>query len=154
MQGVRGLVVVTFGVCGAVLAACGGQEGSARPAMPPDGARWSGVYVSDTMPGAARARVFRLEIGPDTAATLSIEFVGVGTTFHPGWWMVRGDELTMQPTGRDGMPAELALRWRLEGTRLLPIQWDKNIYGERGITMQRQALPASPPADSSAGAKR
>jgi hypothetical protein len=154
MRGIRGFVVVALVPCVAALGACGGREGSAGRAVPPDTARWGGYYVSDTIPGAAHQRVVRLQVGPDTVATVNLEVVGIGITFHPGRWSARGDELTMQPTRGDGTPNEVAFRWRLDGDRLIPLKWDRTVYGDRGVELRKQSPPAAPPADSSAGAKR
>jgi hypothetical protein len=127
----------------------GGGGGGATGERPPDMAKWIGLYVSDTLGDSGQPRVLRAAIGPDTTATVTVEIVGVGTTFHPGRWTARGDRLTMQPTHGDGTPAEVAFRWRLEGDRLVPLAWDKLVYGDRGVTLTRQ-----PPADTSSGAER
>jgi hypothetical protein len=131
-----------------VLAGCGagGEPAGARPL---DMAKWLGVYVSDTLREGTQPRLLRAVIGPDTTATIMIEIVGIGTTFHPGRWTARGDRLTMQPTRGDGTPSEVAFRWRLEEGRLVPLAWDKLVYGDRGVTLTKR-----PPADTSAGAER
>lgn len=149
MRAVRGFVVVVSLGCSVALAACGGGKG---PAVS-DPARWVGWYQSDTLAGMVRPRVMRLRIGPDTTAEVSVMFLGLGTTFHPGRWSARGDELTMQPTRGDGTPNELAFRWRFEGDRLVPLAWDRRIYGEQGAPLTR-LVPPAPAADSTGGAKR
>lgn len=151
---VRGIVVAALLPCAVALAACGKAGRTAGSAAPPDTARWNGLYVSDTLPGEARPRVVRLAVGPDTVAAVSIEIVGLGTTLHPGRWSAEGDVLTMQPTRGDGTPNELPLVWRLTGTRLVPLKWDRVMYGARGVTLTRQVLPARVPADTAAGARR
>ena len=150
----RGIVMLTLLSCAVALAACGKGQRAAGSAVPPDTAKWNGLYVSDTLPGEARPKVMWLAVGPDTVAAVSMEFVGLGTTLHPGRWSAEGDVITMQPTRADGTPNELALEWRLEGTRLVPLKWDRMIYGERGVTLTRQVSPARVPADTAAGARR
>jgi hypothetical protein len=147
-------VVAALLPCAVALAACGKGGGTAGSAAPPDIARWSGLYATDTLPGELRHRVVRLAIGGDTLAALSIEFVGVGTTMHPGRWSAEGDVLTMQPTRGGGPPDELPFVWRLEGTRLVPLKWDRVVYGEKGMTLTKQAAPTRVLADSAAGAGR
>jgi hypothetical protein len=95
-----------------------------------------------------------LAIGADTAAALSVEFVGLGTTYHPGRWSASGDRLTVQPTRSDGTPNENPLVWRLEGDRLVPVEWDRNVYGPQGLPLAKRARPAPAPPDSNAGGKR
>jgi len=141
--------------CAAALEGCG-RDGGAAGGVPLDTAKWGGVYVSDTLPGAQQPRLIRLTVGPDTASTYSIEFIGLGITYHPGRWTARGDRLTMQPTLGDGSPSELPFRFRLDGQRLVPLSWDKGVYGDRGVALHRLVAPAAPAprADSTAGAKR
>jgi hypothetical protein len=98
-------------------------------------------------------RLMRLIVRADTTADFSIEFIGVGTTHHPGHWTADGDRLTMQPELASGTPSEFPFRWRLEGARLVPLAWDKNVYGGERVELTRVVLPALP-TDSSAGAKR
>ncbi|MGD0483808.1 MAG: hypothetical protein ABSB58_04035 [Gemmatimonadales bacterium] len=151
---VRGIVVAALLPCAVALAACGKAGGTAGSAAPPDTAKWSGLYATDTLPGEVRPRVVRLAVGGDTLAALSIEFVGVGTTIHPGRWSAEGDVLTMQPMRGDGTLGELPFVWRLDGARLVPLKWDRVVYGERGMTLTKQAAPRRVLADSAAGAGR
>ncbi len=130
------------------LAACGGQRAVVR-----DFAKWSGWYVSDTLTGGVRPRVLWLQVRYDTAADVALEFVGAGTTHHPGWWLARGNELTVQPTLVDGTPNELPFRWRLEGGKLVPLTWDHSVYGDKAVTLTKLVAPARA-ADSTAGARR
>ena len=148
MRGVRGFVAGISLGCVAALGACGGQGPTVR-----DPARWGGWYQSDTLGGGPRPRVMRLQVRYDTTADVSVEFVGAGTTHHPGYWTPRGDELTVQPTRGDGTPNELPFRWRREGDRLIPLAWDRNIYGEQAVPLTK-LVPPAPPADSSGGARR
>jgi hypothetical protein len=151
---VRGIVVAALLPCAVALAACAKSGGKAGSAAPPDTAKWSGLYATDTLAGELRPKVVRLAVGGDTLAAVSIEFVGVGTTMHPGRWSAVGDVLTMQPTRPDGEPNELPFVWRLEGTRLVPLEWDRVAYGEKGLTLTKQAPPTRVLADSAAGAGR
>jgi hypothetical protein len=135
--------------------ACGGQRESAQPTVPPDSAKWNGLYYSDTLPAAdARGRVVRLEIGPDTLAILEIQFIGRGGVMRRGVWWARGEELTFEPRRADGNPLETAFLWRLEGSRLVPLRWNREIYGSGGLPLTKQVLPASAPADTAGGAPR
>jgi hypothetical protein len=137
------------------LFACGGQRESAQRAVPPDSAKWNGLYVSDTLPAEdVRGRVARLAIGPDTLAMLEIQFIGRGGVTRRGVWWARGEELTFEPRRADGSPLETAFLWRLEGNRLVPLRWNREIYGSGGLPLTKQTLPASAPADTTGGAPR
>lgn len=149
MRAARGFVAVLTLGCVAALAACrSGKEPTVR-----DPARWAGWYQSDTLGGSARPRVMRLQVHFDSTADVSVEFVGAGTTHHPGYWSTRGDEVTMQPTRGNGTPNELAFRWRFEDGRLIPLAWDRKIYGEQGVPLTKLVPPAQA-ADSTGGARR
>jgi len=135
--------------------ACGGQRESAQLTVPPDSAKWSGLYVSETLPAAdARGRIVKLTIGTDTMARFQIEFIGRGAVFRRGVWWARGEELTFEPRRADGNPLETAFVWRLEGNRLVPLRWNREIYGSGGLPLTKQILPASVPADTTGGAPR
>ena len=105
---------------------------------------WAVAVVACGKPGASR--------GP--AAALAVEFVGLGTTYHPGRWSSAGDLITLQPTRGDGSPSEYPLTWRLEGGRLVPVTWDKNTYGASGLPLAKSVQPAAQRPDSNAGAAR
>lgn len=153
MVGASRMVWMVLVPC-AVLA-CGCQGGSAQRAAPPDSAKWSGLYVSDTLPAAdVRGRMVRLAIGTDTMAILEIEFVGRGGVARRGVWSVRGEELSFEPRHIDGRPLETAFVWRLEGDRLVPLRWNRDVYGSGGLPLTKQALPAPAPADTTGGAPR
>ena len=135
--------------------ACGRHGGPARRAAPPDSAKWSGLYVSDTLPAAdIRGRIARLAIGPDTMATLEIHFLGRGAVLRHGVWWARGEDLTFEPRRVDGRPLESAFLWRLEGSRLVPLRWNRDVYGSGGLPLTKQDLTASAPADTAGGAPR
>jgi len=135
--------------------ACGRQDRPAQRAAPPDSAKWSGLYVSDTLPAAdVRGRVVRLAIGTDTMAMLEIEFLGRGGVSRRGVWSARGEELTFEPRRIDGRPLETAFVWRLEGNQLVPLRWNREVYGSGGLPLTKQILPGSAPADTTGGAPR
>ena len=148
MRAVRGIVVAGSVAGLAALAACGEPRVVVR-----NPAKWSGWYQSDTLHGGVRPRVMRLMINLDSTADVSVDFSGVGTTHHPGWWLAKGNELTMQPTRAGGTPNELPFKWRLEGGRLVPLAWDHKVYGDQAAVLTKLVAPARP-ADSTAGAKR
>jgi hypothetical protein len=136
--------------------------GCAKPKSPalaslPDTLKWHGMYLSDTLPsvGGLLARVVHFGVGPDTQAILAIEFLHRGTVFRRGVWWATGRELTFEPRRGDGTPLEKAFVWRLDSLRLVPVQWDRELYGAGGIPMTRQPPAAPPPpADTSGGAPR
>ena len=148
MQGVRWTVARGLVAAAAALTACGKPGHVVR-----DPARWGGWYQSDTLRGAPPLRVVRLLIHWDSTAEVSVDYVGVGTTHHPGWWLVEGNEVTMQPTRGGGTPNELPFKWRFEEGRLVPLAWDHKVYGDQAAILTKLVAPARP-ADSTAGAKR
>jgi len=123
--------------------ACGSGEGAASGPAPRE---FVGVWVSDTLPAlASPGRVVRLEVRADTQAALSTEFIRRGTVFVSGFWRARGSEFTLQPVDLALRPNALPLVWRLEDGRLVPVRWNRDVYGEAGIPLHRpapQALPA------------
>ena len=154
VRGGRLMAAVTLA---AAVAACGKGGAAGGRGAPADAAKFSGMYESDTLPSeSGRGRLAKLAVGSDTAAALSVEFVGLGVTYHPGRWSSDGDLITLQPTKGDGTPNENPLTWRLEGTRLVPVTWDHNIYGAQGLPLTKQPKPAAAPArpDSNPGAAR
>ncbi len=153
MAGASRMVWMVLLPCAVI--ACGGQREPAQRAVPPDSAKWNGLYVSDTLPAAdVRGRVARLAIGPDTLAALEIQYVGRGAVLRRGVWWARGEELTFEPRRGDGRPLETAFLWRLEGGRLVPLRWNREVYGSGGLPLTKQALPAPAPADTAGGAPR
>jgi len=127
----------------AAIGACGSGEGAAAG---PAAWEFVGAWVSDTLPAlASPGRVARLELRADSQAALSTEFIRRGTVFVSGFWHARGSEVTLQPVDLALRPNALPLVWRLEDGRLVPVRWNKDVYGEAGIPLHRpapQALPA------------
>jgi hypothetical protein len=151
----RGAGVATSLACAVALAACSTPRSPTLASLP-DTLKWHGAYLSDTLlsAGSPEKRVARFAVGPDTQAILAIEFVQRGTVFRRGVWWAAGSVLTFEPRRGDGTPSEKLFVWRLEGRRLVPAQWDHELYGAGGIPLTRMppAAPASP-ADTTAGVK-
>jgi hypothetical protein len=148
--------VVTLLATALALAACSRPKSPALSSLP-DTLRWHGTYLSDTLPsvGGLLARVAHFAVGPDTQAVMAIEFLHRGTVFRRGVWWAAGQELSFEPRRGDGTPTEKAFVWRLEGLRLVPVQYDAELYGAGGIPLTRQPPAAAvPPADTTAGARR
>ena len=136
-------VLVCAGLAGAV--ACSGSNGGPAPAR----SEFVGLWAGDTLPGDGLVgRVARLAVEADTQAMLALDFVGRGTVYHSGRWSFRGSELTLQPSNSSGEPTELPLVWRLEGERLVPVRWNRSVYGDSGLPLRRVEQPAAPQADS------
>ena len=138
------------------LAACGQTKSPAEASLP-DSLRWHGMYISDTLPslGGDVARVAHLAVGPDTQAIMTIEFVQRGTIFRRGIWWANKAKLTFEPRRGDGTPAENVFVWRLDGQRLVPVEWDRELHGVGGIPLTKQPPVAPlPPADTNSGANR
>jgi hypothetical protein len=138
------------------LAACAKGKSPAQASLP-DSLRWHGTYVSDTLPpvGGTLSRVAHFAVGPDTQAMMAIEFLHRGIVFRRGIWWATGSELTFEPRSGDGTPLEKAFVWRLEGLRLVPVEFDAGLYGAGGIPLTKQPpAAASPPADTATGANR
>ena len=144
-------------LAGAGLAACGGAGGGGGGGAAPPRSEFVGVWGSDTLPGVASVpRLAVLEIQADSQAALAIEFVGRGIVHHPGRWLSRGSELTFQPLDRNREASALPLVWRLDGERLVPLRWDKGLFGDAGLPLRlggrRPAAsgPAAPQAQPGA----
>lgn len=151
--GRRSAVVVLLALA---LAACAKRQSPAQASLP-DTLKWHGMYLSDTLPavGGALPRVVQFAVGPDTQALMLIELLRHGVVYRRGIWWAVGQELTFEPRKEDGTPLEKAFVWRLEGLRLVPVTFDPELYGAGGIPLTKQPpAAATPPADTSAGAKR
>jgi hypothetical protein len=138
----RRLTVRAFAGAALLAAGCGGTGGDA-----PAPRAYTGSWISDTLPSVAgRGRVARLEMRSDTQAVLSTEFIGRGTVFLSGVWRARGNEVSLQPVDIWNRPIAVPLVWRVEGDRLVPVRWNKDLYGEAGIPLRRSVLPGAPAA--------
>jgi len=121
---------------------CGGSEAGG-----PAPRAFTGSWISDSLPTTTgTVRVARFEVRADTEAVLSMEFVGRGTVFQPGYWHARGAEITLQPVDLQQRPSAIPLVWRLEGERLVPVRWNKDLYGAVGVPLRRWVPPAAPAA--------
>jgi hypothetical protein len=147
--------IAALGVMVLSLAACSKPRSPALASLP-DTLKWHGMYLSDTLPsvGGLLARVVHFAIGPDTQALLAIEFLHRGTVFRRGVWWAAGPELSFEPRRGDGTPTEKAFVWRLDGRRLVPVQWDRELYGAGGIPLLKLESAASSSTDTTAGVAR
>lgn len=132
-----------------LLVAAGCRDADQRGLTVQEVGQFAGPWVSDTLPTeVGRGRVARLNVRPDTAAVLSMEYVGRGSVNLPGHWSARGTELTFQPVDIDFRPNARPFIWRLERDRLVPVRWDKGLYGETGVPLRRWVPQDSTAADT------
>lgn len=152
--GRRMVVVWAVAIAATGLAACGRSDGDAARPAPRD---FIGEWIGDTLPAVAvPGRVPWLRVRPDSQAEFLIEYLGRGIVRHPGYWHARGRELTFLPSNADGKLYAPPLVWRLDGARLQPVRWDKELYGDAGMMLRRGTPPpaAAPAADSGTGGTR
>ena len=76
-----------------------------------------------------------LWLQPGGAATLETVYVGKGRgPVTGGRWSIAGDEVTVQLD--DGSKP---LVYTMTTDRLVPKQWDHDVYGSQGLMLQRRA---------------
>lgn len=106
------------------------QERVAAPAAQP--AIVLGRYRADTL--AAGGRVVTLELRPDSSAVFTIEMTGQPAIARTGRFSATGPNLRAEFPALDTL-APMLFRWRLITTRLVPVDWDRAVYGPAGLTL-------------------
>lgn len=132
----RGL---TFLLLLGVTLACSSEheaEPSARAAAPGTVALLAlGRYTTDPTVGADSTRPqYALELSADSLALFeSASGNGERTTWH-GRYSMTGPNLTVTFPAQGGL-AQPTFRWRLIAGRLVPVDWDRTVYGLAGLTL-------------------
>ncbi|HEY8492511.1 MAG TPA: hypothetical protein VIN04_01390 [Myxococcota bacterium] len=92
-----------------------------------------GVYAARLATRARPGLAVTLELRVDGTAELAIVSVGRGIETWPGRWGRSGEELRVEwdPVA-PATEAPPPMRWRREGERLVPVQWDPNHWSAWG----------------------
>lgn len=91
-----------------------------------------GRYQTDS--ATVLDHVVTLELGSGGRATLTRHFSGREPLVSDGTFTAEGPNLQVILPGRDSSgPA--TFRWRLISNRLVPVDWDRTVYGPAGLTL-------------------
>jgi uncharacterized lipoprotein NlpE involved in copper resistance len=121
-----------------LLLALAGGCSLARPDDP--GRAAVGVYQERLPAADAAGRIVTLWLEADGTAILETVYVGRGKSpAARGRWSVRGQhEVAVTLLGSDGRAAEKPLIYELQADRLVPVDWDRRLYGEAGLPLRRR----------------
>ena len=117
-----------------LLAACGGGEGKQQDSAALE--RESGIALGryQTDSSTVLGHVVTLELGSRGRATLTRHFSGREAIETRGTFTAEGPNLQVTLPGQDSTgPA--TFRWRLVSNRLVPVDWDRTVYGPAGLTL-------------------
>ncbi|MCX7893241.1 MAG: hypothetical protein N2544_12850 [Burkholderiales bacterium] len=112
-----------------VVAACG-TPGT----FIPDERNFAGVWVA-TLPAASGGgeRTLTLSLNLDSSATLATRFSGrEGETADRGSWSAVGLRVTVSLATADDRRAPQRLVFELRGQELVPVDWNRALWGEAG----------------------
>jgi hypothetical protein len=116
-----------------VLAGCGKGEtpgdaaGADRAGTVP-----TGRYETDSLAGLGWNAT--LELAGTSRATITFHFSGREPERREGSYTAEGPNLSVSFPGQDTAAAR-NFRWRLISSRLVPVDWDRAVYGPAGLTL-------------------
>lgn len=105
----------------------------------------TGAAFSAQLPAAdASMRVITLRCSENAAASIITEFIGKGEPIKEmGEWNLAENVLSFQPLGADSLPKGAALKWTVKGEFLIPLEWDRNLYGSMGLPLRQLKRPVT-----------
>lgn len=132
------LLALAAGACGKTKTPeTAGEPGAPAPAGGAIAWGEDTVWAVGELPAAdAAGRKITFELAPDGNARMSSEYVGRGSGIDVGWWSVRNDTLAVQLATKDGKPSGTTSTWRVAGTDLLPLVYNKDEWGANGIPLR------------------
>lgn len=77
-----------------------------------------------------------LTLYPGGSATLRTAYAGGGEGLDLGWWSVRSDTLALQLATKDGRASGTTTTWKVEGTGLRPLVWNRGEWGAGGVPLR------------------
>lgn len=106
-------------------------------ALPPPMLRM-GRYTTDTLVMDDSSRqIHGLVFQADSSVSLEFQLIGGPLETRPGAYSVHGPNLTVEFPAQ-GTEAARSFRWRLIMGRLVPVDWDRTLYGPAGLTLHRR----------------
>ena len=88
----------------------------------------------------AAGRTITLRLKPDGSSEFTTSYLGKGTFVEKGAWKDNGDgTLTVTLTEKDGQKNSkpVVMKFQKDGTRLKLVDYDKNIWGTEGLTLNQ-----------------
>ena len=89
-----------------------------------------GKYATDAETSGDKA--VTLELKSDSTAVMTVTTQGQQPASSNGKWSADGPNVTVT------IGSEAPMEWRLVSNRLVPVQWDRNTYGEAGVNLNRE----------------
>lgn len=116
-----------------VLTGCtSGDNASRAAATDRDGTVPTGRYESDSLAGLGWRAT--LDLAGTSSATITFHFSGREPETREGSYTATGPNLAVSFPGEDTASA-LTFRWRLVSRRLVPVDWNRDVYGPAGLTL-------------------
>ncbi len=114
-------------------------------AIPPTVEELTGAAFSAQLPAAdASMRLITLRCSEDAVASIITEFIGKGEPIKEmGEWNLAENVLSFQPRVADSLPKGAAIKWTVKGEFLIPLEWDRNLYGSMGPPLRQLKRPAA-----------
>ena len=98
------------------------------------------TYVAVLPAADAAGRTITLNLKPDGSAQFTTTYLGKGTFVEKGAWKDNGDgSLTVTLTEQDGQKNSkpVVMKFQKDGTRLKLVDYDKNVWGSEGLTLNQ-----------------
>lgn len=114
-------------------------------AIPPTVEELTGAAFSAQLPAAdASMRLITLRCSEEGAASMVTEFIGKGEPIKEmGEWSLAENVLSFQPLSDESLPKGAAIKWTVKGEFLIPLEWDRNLYGSLGLPLRQLKRPAA-----------
>lgn len=114
-------------------------------AIPPTVEELTEAAFSAQLPAAdASMRLITLRCSENAVASIITEFIGKGEPIKEmGEWNLAENVLSFQPLGADSLPKGAAIKWTVKGEFLIPLEWDRNLYGSMGLPLRQLKRPAA-----------
>lgn len=105
----------------------------------------TGAAFSAQLPAAdASRRIITLRCSEDAVASIITEFIGKGEQVKEmGEWSAAENVLSFQPLADDSLPKGAPLKWTVKGEFLIPLEWDRNLYGSLGLPLRQLKRPVT-----------
>ncbi len=97
----------------------------------------SGVYEGVIPSADSTGRKIVLDLRPDSTATLRVEDPAKGNPVEPGRWSSLPPQIRFDFLPVSGRRQE-SITWTIDGDDLVPLIWNKDIYGRAGLRLRRR----------------
>ena len=97
----------------------------------------SGVYDGVLPSADSPGRKIVLDLRPDSTATLRVDETGEGSPVEQGRWSSLPPQIRFDFLPVSGRRQE-SITWTIDGDELVPLIWNKDIYGLAGLRLRRR----------------